>query len=83
MPSRNGWKLVISKQVFVWGTEYDAKQDLARVDMKMRTLAEPLETLTWWLVPTPENNPSITLPHGVVKLAWGTVEASADWRVGR
>lgn len=83
VPSRTGWKLVISKQVFEWGTDYDARQDLARVDMQVRTRAEPLESLTWWLIPTPENNPSTTLPHGVLKLAWGTAEASVEWRVGR
>jgi len=83
LPTRTGWKLVISRQVFEWGTDYDPKQDLGRVDMKVRTLSEPLESLTYWLVPTPESNTSTMLPHGVLKLAWGTTEASVDWRVGR
>lgn len=83
VPSRNGWKLVISKQVFEWGTDYDARQDLARVDMRVRSIATPLESLTWWLIPTPENAPSTKLPHGVLKLGWGTVEATTEWRVGR
>lgn len=83
VPGRTGWKLVISKQVFEWGTDYDARQDLARIDMKTRTLAEPLESLTWWLIPTPEAPPSTTFPHGTLKLGWGTVEASTEWRVGR
>ena len=69
--------------MFEWGTDYDAKQDLGRVDMQVRTVSSPLESLTWWLVPTPENNPSTTLPHGVLKIGWGTAEASAQWRVGR
>jgi len=83
IPSRTGWKLIISKQVFEWGTDHDPRQDFARVDMRVRSVATPLESLTWWLIPTPENNPSTTLPHGVLKLGWGTAEATTDWRVGR
>lgn len=83
IPTRTGWKLVISRQVFEWGTDYDPKQDLGRIDMRVRTLSEPLESLTYWLVPTPESNTSTTLPHGVLRLAWGNTEASVDWRVGR
>lgn len=83
VPSNTGWKLIISKQVFEWGTDYDPKQDFGRVDMKTRTLREPIESLTFWLIPTPENAPSTALPHGVLRMAWGTTEASVDWRVGR
>lgn len=83
LPTRNGWKLVVSKQVLQWGTDYDPTQDFARIDLRSRSLSEPLETLTFWLVPAIENPPSTTLPHGVLKFAWGTTELSTDWRVGR
>ncbi|HVF39413.1 MAG TPA: DUF2911 domain-containing protein [Gemmatimonadaceae bacterium] len=83
VPGRTGWKLIVSKQVFGWGTEYNPANDLGRVDMRVRTLRDPLESLTYWLIPTPEAAPSTVLPHGVLKMAWGTVEASVDWRVGR
>lgn len=83
LPTRNGWKLIVSKQVLLWGTDYEPSQDLARIDLRQRTLAEPLETLTFWLIPAVENAPSTTLPHGVLKFAWGNTELSADWRVGR
>lgn len=82
-PSRNGWKLIINRQILQWGTDYDSRQDLARIDLRSRTLAEPMETLTYWLVPAVEVPPSTTLPHGVLKFAWGNVELSTDWRVGR
>lgn len=83
LPTRNGWKLVVSKQVLQWGTDYDPTQDFARIDLRSRALAEPLESLTFWLVPAIENAPSTTFPRGVLKFAWGTIELSTDWRVGR
>jgi len=82
LPTRNGWKLVISKEVNQWGTDYDASKDFARIDLRQRTLAEPVESLTFWLVPAIENPPSKIFPHGVLRFAWGTTELSTDWRVG-
>ena len=82
LPTRNGWKLVISKAVLQWGTDYDPSKDFARIDLRQRTLAEPVESLTFWLVPAIENPPSKTFPHGVLRFAWGTTELSTDWRVG-
>ena len=72
LPTRAGWKLIINRQTGQWGTEYDPKQDLARVDMRVRTLREPMESFTIWLVPGGAG-------RGVLRMAWGTVEASADW----
>lgn len=83
LPTRNGWKLVVSKEVLQWGTAYDPSKDLARIDLRQRTLSEPVESLTFWLIPTPVNPPSNTFPHGVLRFAWGNTELSADWRVGR
>lgn len=83
MPTRNGWKLIVSKSVLQWGTDYDASKDFARIDLRQRTLAEPMESLTFWLIPAVEAPTSRTFPHGVLKFAWGTTELSADWRVGR
>jgi hypothetical protein len=39
VPSRTGWQLVVNKQVGQWGTEYDAKQDLARIPMTVNAAA--------------------------------------------
>jgi hypothetical protein len=83
LPTRNGWKLIVSKEVLQWGTDYDPNQDFARIDLRSRTLAEPIESLTFWLVPALEAPPSTTFPHGTLKFAWGTIELSTDWRVGR
>jgi hypothetical protein len=83
LPTRTGWKLVVSKDVNQWGTNYDPSKDFARIDLRQRTLPEPAESLTFWLVPALENPPSKTFPHGVLKFAWGTTELSTDWKVGR
>ena len=39
IPTETGWKLIINKQTGQWGTDYDEKQDLARVDMKVTNRA--------------------------------------------
>jgi len=83
LPTRSGWKLVISREVNQWGTDYDPSKDFARVDLRQRTLAEPVESLTFWLVPAIEPQTSKIFPHGVLKFAWGTTELSTDWKVGR
>ncbi len=83
LPTRTGWKLVVSKEVNQWGTDYDESKDFARIDLRQRTLAEPVESLTYWLIPAVESPPSKTFPHGVLKFAWGRTELSTDWRVGR
>ena len=76
LPSRSGWKLIINRKTRQWGTEYDASQDLARVDLRLRTLSEPIESLTFWLIPATD-----APARGELRLAWGTVEASVPWSV--
>lgn len=46
LPSESGWKLIINKQTGQWGTEYDEKQDLARVDMQKSSTNQPVEQFT-------------------------------------
>jgi len=46
IPSANGWLLIINRQHGQWGTDYDAKQDLARIPMRTTRAAVPLERLT-------------------------------------
>ncbi|MFN2636638.1 MAG: DUF2911 domain-containing protein [Gemmatimonadaceae bacterium] len=82
LPTRNGWKLIVSKQALQWGTDYDPAQDFARIDLRSRQLSEPVESLTFWLVPAIEAPTSTVFPHGVLKFAWGNTELSTDWRVG-
>jgi hypothetical protein len=72
LPTRAGWKLIINRQTGQWGTDYDPKRDLARIDLRTRTLRDPVESFTIWLVPTGAG-------RGTLRMAWGTVELSADW----
>ena len=34
LPTKNGWKLIVSKELLQWGTDYDPKQDFARIDLR-------------------------------------------------
>lgn len=69
IPSETGWKLIINKQTGEWGTDYDEKQDLARVDMKVAKNATPTEQFTISLDKT--GGSAATL-----KLAWADTTAS-------
>ena len=52
-PDKPAGKLIINKQTGQWGTVYDEKQDLGRIDANVSILATPVETLTINLVDTP------------------------------
>ena len=45
LPTEAGWKLIVNKQTGQWGTVYDEKQDLGRVDMKVGSNATPIESM--------------------------------------
>jgi hypothetical protein len=68
LPSRSGWKLIINKQTGQWGTEYHSDQDLARVNLSARALAEPVEQFTIGVEPSGSG--------GVLKMTWDDTELS-------
>ena len=70
LPSPQGWKLIINKQTGQWGTEYNEAQDLARVDLKARTLTAPVDQFT------------IKIEGGQLKLAWELTELSVPIKKG-
>ena len=80
LATRTGAKLVVSKQTGQWGTMYNAANDLARIDMAVRTLAEPVESFTVTLVPAASESAPAS---GRLVASWGTSEFSVPWRVGR
>ena len=61
-PADGAAKLIINKQTGQWGTDYDQKQDLGRVDLKMEKLTTPVEQLTISIEPQGAG--------GVLKIAW-------------
>jgi hypothetical protein len=47
LPAEDGSaKLIVNKQLGQWGTQYDEKQDLARVDLKKEALDKPVDQFT-------------------------------------
>jgi hypothetical protein len=82
LPSAAGWKLIVNRQTGQWGTDYDARSDLGRVDLQQRTRAEPLESFTVWLIPnvSPQGQPPEPA-SGVLRFAWERLELSVPWRV--
>lgn len=66
LPEENGAKLIINKQTGQWGTKYDEKQDLARVDLKKNTLPQPAEQFT---ISVEKNDGG----GGALKLMWENV----------
>ncbi|MGA9567318.1 MAG: DUF2911 domain-containing protein [Candidatus Korobacteraceae bacterium] len=69
IPSENGWKLIINKQTGQWGTDYEEKDDLARVDMKVSSNASPTEQFTISLDKSGASGATL-------KLDWATTTAS-------
>jgi hypothetical protein len=76
LPARAGWKLLVQRSANpAVNAPYDAANDVARVDLRRRTLAAPLESLTMWLIPSTQPGPA----RGELRIAWGTEELSVDW----
>ena len=69
IPGETSWKLIVNKQTGQWGTDYDEKQDLARVDMKVAKNATPTEQFTISLDKTGANSATL-------KLDWANTAAS-------
>ena len=68
LPSPAGWKLIVNKNTGQWGTDYDAQYDLARFDMKVESLKQPVEQFTIAVEPKGRG--------GMLKLEWEKTRAS-------
>ena len=64
-PEEGGAKLIVNKQTGQWGTKYDEKQDLVRIDMKKEAAAKPVDQFT------------IAVDGGMLKLTWEDTQYSA------
>ena len=65
MPEEGAAKLIVNKQTGQWGTKYDEKQDLVRIDMKKQAADKPVDQFT------------IAVDGGVLKLTWEDTQYSA------
>ena len=69
LPEASGGKLIVNKQTGQWGTKYDEKQDLARIDMKKETVDKAVDQFTIAI----EKNPA---GGGTLKLTWENTQYS-------
>jgi hypothetical protein len=84
LDSAGSFRLIVNRQTGQWGTDYDATRDLARIPLAARTLSEPEETLTVYLVPeSARPAQGYAEPRGVLRIKWGTTELSTRWEVRR
>jgi hypothetical protein len=75
LPNEDGSaKLIISKQVGQWGTQYDEKQDLARVEVKKESVEKPADQFTMVVAK------DTAAGGGVIKMMWGDVQYSAAFK---
>jgi hypothetical protein len=74
IPEENGGKLVINKQTGQWGTKYDEKQDLTKVDL---TKAKPDGAADQFTI-TLDKNPA---GGGTIKLIWEDAAYSVNFSV--
>ena len=82
--SKAGWQLIVNRGTGNWGTERDASQDLGRVTLATRALAEPEESLSIYLVPeSAKPTEGYAELRGLLRIKWGTLELSAPWSVDR
>jgi hypothetical protein len=64
-PTAAGGKLIVNKQTGQWGTKYDEKQDLVRIDLKKLEVDKQVDQFT------------IAVDGGVLTLTWEGTQYSA------
>lgn len=72
LPRPDGWTLIVNRQTGQWGTQYDATQDLVRIPLEVRPVAQPVETFT--IRVTPEGDAAR------LRLLWDDLEATVPLR---
>lgn len=79
-----GWQLIVNRATGRWGTDRDAGQDIGRVALASRTMAEPEESLTLYLVPnSPQPRSGYADLGGTLRIKWGRTELTAPWTIDR
>lgn len=73
--TRQGTFLILNRQIGQWGTQYDASQDVGRVEMQSAAAPGFVEELTYTVRAMGPN-------RGVLELSWGDRVMSAPFGVG-
>jgi len=80
--ARTGWTLIVNRATGQWGTDRDASRDFGRVSLTARTLAEPEEALSIYLIPqSPNPTSGYADLRGTLRIKWGRTELTAPWTV--
>jgi len=78
----SAWQLIVNRATGRWGTDRDASADFGRVTLTSRTLAEPEESLTIYLVPnSPRPRSGYADLGGTLRIKWGRTELTAPWTI--
>jgi hypothetical protein len=76
LPAEDGSaKLIINRQLGQWGTQYDEKQDFARINLTKETLMTPVEQFTMSVTRAPGGT------GGVLKMMWENLQYSVPFSV--
>ncbi len=81
LPTPTSWQLIVQRSTTP-GTmqsamQYDAANDVARIELARHALPAPIESLSIWLVPS--RAPGV--PRGELRIAWGSTLLTTDWVV--
>ena len=79
--TRQGWQMIVSRAAGQVGAyDYTPAEDLGRLPLSARSLAEAEESLSIYLIPDQRagGDPSLS---GTLRIKWGTVDLRAPWRV--
>jgi hypothetical protein len=80
--SRSGWQLIVNRRTGIWGSDYDRTRDVGRIPLTSRTLTEPEESLTIYLVPeSAQPRQGYAELRGLLRIKWGRTELTTNWRV--
>lgn len=77
LPTRTAWTLIVQRVTGTNAEGEDVLAEVGRVALRHRTLQEPLESVSMWLIPG--RGPGA--PRGELRFAWGTDELSINWVV--
>jgi hypothetical protein len=84
LSSADGYRLIVNRRTGWWGTDYSAADDLGRIRMAERRMAEPRESLTLYLVPeSARPAQGYAELRGTLRIEWGTTELTLPWTVVR
>jgi Protein of unknown function (DUF2911) len=72
LPTPTGWTMMINKQPDIWGTDYDANQDVMRIPVKLENNSSPVEELTIHI--------SQVNGGGTIIIEWENTRAMVDFK---